>query len=107
METSLNGIAGAAALILTLTVMLAKLLFTQRLAGINREINQLSQTKNDTLNRLRAAQGRKAVAQKVNKGLERKKAKLEKQISHAKQDLTEAREEESVRRQRARARAAI
>ncbi len=107
METSLNGIAGTAALILTLTVMLAKLLFSQRLAGINRQINQLSQTKNDALNRLRAAQGRKAVAQKNNRGLEWKKAKLEKKLSHLKQELTEAREEENVRRQRALARAAI
>ncbi len=106
METSLSTTTGTAALILALAAIVAKVMFTQRLAGINRQINQLSQTKNDALNRLRSALGQKAVAQKNSRGLEAKKAKLEKQISRLKQDLTEAREEKNVRRQRARARTA-
>ena len=104
METSLTMIAGTGALILAFSVIVAKFLFTQRLAGINRQINQLSRVKHDALNRLKMAQSQKAVAQKNKSGLKLKKVKLAKKLSHLEQELTEAREEENVRHRRARAR---
>ena len=100
METSLNMIAGTAALIMVLMVMAAKLLLTQRLASINRQISQLSQVKQNALNRLKQAQSQKAIAQKNKRGLELKKGKLEKKISHLKQELSKGRKEEDVRRKR-------
>ena len=104
METSLNMIAGTAALIMAFMVMVAKLLLTQRLASINRQISQLSQVKQNALSRLKMAQSQKAIAQKNKKAPEAKKVKLAKKLSHLEQELKEARKEEDVRRKRVLAR---
>ena len=99
MET-LDMIAGSAALVMALTVMVAKVMITQLLERMKRQIGDVSQIKQAALNRPKQAQSQKAVADKNKSTLERKKTKLEKKLSQLKQELAEAREEENTRRQR-------
>ena len=99
----LDTIAGTAALIMIVVVIASKVVSTRMAASLKDQISQISQLKQDSLNRLKQAQSQRAVVVK-NKGLlERKKSSLEKKLSRLKQEQAEAKEEEDARRQRLRA----
>ena len=100
----LSMITGTAALVMALSVMAAKLIITQLLSRMKRQISQVAQIKQDSLNRLKSAQSHKAIMEKNKSMLERKKTKLAKKLSHMKQELAGVKEEESARRQRVQSR---
>ncbi len=101
---SLDMIAGVAALIMAFSVMAAKLMITQLLSRMNRQISQVAQLRQDSLNRLKSAQSHKAVMEKNKSMLERKKDKLAKKLSRMKRDLAEVKDDEDARRQRVQSR---
>ena len=100
----LSMIAGTAALVMVFSSMAAKLMITQLLSRLKRQISQVAQIKQDSLNRLKSAQSHKAIMEKNKSMLERKKTKLAKKLSHIKQELAGVKEEESARRQRVQSR---
>ena len=93
--------AMVAALVLTFSVIGAKVMITQLIGRMNRQISQVAQIKAEALNRLKAAQSQKAVADKNKLTLEKKKAKLAKKLSRLKGEMAEIKGEEDARRKRA------
>ena len=93
-----------AALVLSFGVIIAKVMITQLIGRMNRQINQVSQIKSEALGRLKGAQGQKAVIEKNRVMLDKKKGKIEKKIGRLKKEMTEMKEEESARRKRSEAR---
>ena len=100
----LDMIAGTAAVIMIFAVMAGKLMTTQLLARMNRQISQTAHIRQDSLNRLKSAQSQKAVMEKNKSLLDRKKNKLAKKLARMKQELGEAEGEETARRERSQAR---
>lgn len=92
------------ALVLSFAVIVAKVMITQLLGRMNRQIGQVAQVKNEALGRLKAAQGQKAVIAKNHIILDKKKSKLAKKIGRLKGEMGEIKEEESARRKRSEAR---
>ena len=90
-----------AALVLIFGVVGAKVMITQLIGRMNRQISQITQVKAEALNRLKAAQSQKAVADRNKLILEKKRAKLAGKLSRLKSEMAEARGEEDARRQRA------
>lgn len=68
------------AMALSLAVIVAKVMITQLIGRMNRQIGQVAQVKNEALGRLKAAQGQKAVIAKNHIILDKKKTKLAKKI---------------------------
>ena len=62
-----------AALVFAFAVVGAKVMITQMMARMNRQISQVAQVKSEALGRLKAAQGQKNVAVKNVGILEKKK----------------------------------
>ena len=87
----LDAPAMIAALVLSLSVVVAKVMITGLIGHMNRQISQVAQIKADALNRLKAAQGQKAVAAKNKLTLEKKNAKLAKKLSGLKGEMAEIR----------------
>ena len=93
-----------AALVLSFGVIIAKVMATQLIGRMNRQINQVSQIKAEALGRLKAAQGQKAIIEKNRVMLDKKKTKTDKKMSRLKKEMAEMKEEESARRKRSEAR---
>lgn len=93
-----------AALVLSFAVILAKVMITQMIARMNRQINQVAQVKSEALGRLKGVQGQKAIIAKNKSVLDKKKKKIEKQIGRLKKEMGEMKEEETARRKRSEAR---
>jgi len=92
------------AMALSFAVIVAKVMITQLIGRMNRQIGQVAQVKNEALGRLKAAQGQKAVIAKNHIILDKKKSKLAKKIGRLKGEMGEIKEEESARRKRSEAR---
>ena len=90
-----------AALVLIFGVVGAKVMITGLVRQMNRQISQVAQIKAEALNRLKAAQSQKAVANKNKLTLQKKKAKIEKKLSRLKSEMSEIKGEEDLRRKRA------
>ena len=86
-----------AALVLAFAVIIAKVMITQFIGRMNRQINQVSQVKSEALGRLKGAQGQKQIIAK-NKML------LDKKMRRPKKEMGEMKEEEDARRKRSESR---
>ena len=86
-----------AALVLAFAVIIAKVMITQLIGRMNRQINQVSQVKSEALGRLKGAQGQKQIIAK-NKML------LDKKMRRPKKEMGEMKEEEDARRKRSESR---
>lgn len=86
-----------AALVLAFAVIIAKVMITQFIGRMNRQINQVSQVKSEALGRLKGAQGQKQIIAK-NKML------LDKKMRRLKKEMGEMKEEEDARRKRSESR---
>ena len=93
-----------AALVMVCVVLGAKVMITQLVGRMHRQISQVSQVKQEALNRLKTAQGQKSVVEKNKIILDKKKGKLAKKLSALKQEMAGMKEEENARRQRAESR---
>ena len=93
-----------AALALIFAVVVAKVMTTQLLSHMNRQISEVAANKQDVLNRLKTAKGQKMVLQKNKAILEKKKTKVGKQIGRLKKEMSGYKEEEDARRQRSESR---
>lgn len=93
-----------AALVFSFGVIIAKVMTTQLIGRMNRQINQVAQIKTEALGRLKAAQGQKGIIEKNKSLMDKKKGKIEKKISRLKKEMGEMKEEESARRKRSEAR---
>ncbi|MBQ34816.1 MAG: hypothetical protein CME04_00350 [Gemmatimonadaceae bacterium] len=89
--------AMVAALVLAFAVIIAKVMITQLIGRMNRQINQVSQVKSEALGRLKGAQGQKQIIAK-NKML------LDKKMRRLKKEMGEMKEEEDARRKRSESR---
>ncbi len=89
------------ALVLAFSVIGAKVMITQMIGHMNRQISQVAQIKAEALNRLKAAQSQKSVVEKNRAMLDKKKSKLAKKLSRLKKEMSEMQGEEAARRQRA------
>ena len=92
------------ALALSFGVIIAKVMITQLIGRMNRQINQVSQVKVEALGRLKGAQGQKQVIAKNKLLLEKKKSKLEKKMSRLKKEMAEMKGGETARRKRSESR---
>jgi t-SNARE complex subunit (syntaxin) len=93
-----------AALALIFAVLVAKVMTTQLLGHMNRQISQVAANRQEVMNRLKTAQGQKMVLVKNKAILEKKKTKVTKQISRLKKEMSGYKEEEDARRQRSESR---
>ena len=96
--------AMVAALVLAFGVIIAKVMTTQLIGRMNRQINQVAQIKSEALGRLKGALGKKSVVEKNKVLLGKKKGRIEKKINRLKKEMGEMKEEESARRKRSEAR---
>lgn len=92
------------ALVLSFGVIVAKVMITQLIGRMNRQINQVSQIKAEALGRLKGAQGQKQVIAKNKVMMDKKKQKLDKKMGRLKKEMAEMKDEESARRKRSEAR---
>ncbi len=92
------------ALVLSFGVIIAKVMITQLIGRMNRQINQVSQIKAEALGRLKGAQGQKAIIAKNKMLLDKKKSKLDKKMGRLKKEMSEMKDEESARRKRSESR---
>jgi uncharacterized protein HemX len=93
-----------AALVLAFAVIIAKVMITQLIGRMNRQINQVSQVKSEALGRLKGAQGQKQIIAKNKMLLDKKKGKLDKKMRRLKKEMGEMKEEEDARRKRSESR---
>jgi MinD-like ATPase involved in chromosome partitioning or flagellar assembly len=93
-----------AALVLAFGVIVAKVMTTQLIGRMNRQINQVAQIKAEALGRLKGAQGQKSVVEKNRVMLFKKKTKVAKKIDRLKKEMSGMKEEESARRKRSESR---
>ena len=100
----MEGIAMVAALTFIFGVVVAKVMTTQLVGRMNRQISQVASVKQEALNRLKTAQTQKTVVEKNRSILDKKKNKVAKQISRLKKEMQNFKEEEAARRQRSEAR---
>jgi hypothetical protein len=85
------------ALVLSFGVIVAKVMITQLIGRMNRQINQVSQVKVEALGRLKAAQGQKMIIGKNKMLLDKNKSKLDKKMSRLKKEMGEMKDEVSAR----------
>jgi len=93
-----------AALVFSFGVIIAKVMTTQLIGRMNRQINHVAQTKSDALGRLKAASGQKMIIEKNKSLMTKKKGKIEKKLSRLKKEMGEMKGEETARRKRSEAR---
>ena len=92
------------AIVLIFGVVVAKVMITQLIGRMNRQISQVAQVRAEALNRLKMAEGQKSVVAKNQSLLNTKKSKISKKISRLKKEMAELKGEEQARRQRTDAR---
>ena len=92
------------ALAISLSVLVAKVMTTQSIGQMNRQINEVAQIKFEAMGRLKAAQSQKAIIDRNKSILATKAAKIESKIRRLKKEMGELEEEESARRERSKAR---
>ena len=92
------------ALVLSFSVIVAKVMITQLIGRMNRQIGQVSQGKAEALGRLKAAQSQKAIIAKNQMLLDKKKTKIGKKLGRLKKEMGEMKGEEDARRKRSEAR---
>lgn len=100
----MEGVAMVAALVFIFGVVVAKVMTTQLVGRMNKQIGQVASVKQEALNRLKTAQGQKMVIEKNRAILDKKKTKTAKQIARLKKEMQGFKEEETARRQRSEAR---
>ena len=93
-----------AATVLSVGVVIAKVMVTQLIGRMNRQIGQVSQLKADALGRLKAAQGQNQIIAKNQALLDKKKTKIGKKLGRLKKEMSEMKGEEDTRRKRSDAR---
>ncbi|MFP6642015.1 MAG: hypothetical protein VCF24_00420 [Candidatus Latescibacterota bacterium] len=93
-----------AAMVLIFGVIIAKVMITQLIGRMNRQIGQVSQLKADALGRLKAAQGQNQIIAKNQALLDKKKTKIGKKLGRLKKEMSEMKGEEDTRRKRSDAR---
>lgn len=93
-----------AATVLSFGVVIAKVMITQLIGRMNRQIGQVSQLKADALGRLKAAQGQNQIIAKNQALLDKKKTKIGKKLGRLKKEMSEMKGEEDTRRKRSDAR---
>ena len=91
-------------LAISLSVIVAKVMTTQLIGQMNRQINEVAQIKSEAMGRLKAAQSQKAIIDGNKSILDTKAAKIETKIRRLKKERGEMKEEDSARRERAKAR---
>lgn len=92
------------ALVFTFAVVVAKVMTTQLVGRMNRQVSQVASVKQEALNRLKTAQGQKMVVTKNKAILDKKKTKVSKAIGRLKKEMQGFKEEEAARRSRSEAR---
>ena len=100
----MEGVAMVAALVFIFGVVVAKVMTTQLVGRMNKQIGQVASVKQEALNRLKTAQGQKMVIEKNRAILDKKKNKTAKQIARLKKEMQEFKGEEAARRQRSESR---
>ena len=100
----MEAVVMTAALGFIAAVVVAKVMTTQLLGRMNRQISHVAADRQEVLNRLKTAQGQKMVLQKNKTILEKKKTKVNKQIGRLKKEMAGYKEEEEARRQRSESR---
>ena len=93
-----------AAMVLIFGVIIAKVMITQLIGRMNRQIGQVSQLKADALGRLKAAQGQNQIIAKNQVLLDKKKTKIGKKLGRLEKEMSEMKGEEDTRRKRSDAR---
>lgn len=93
-----------ATLVFSFGVIIAKVMTTQLLGRMNRQIDQVAQIKQEALGRLKTAQSAKSVTAKSRLLLDKKKGKIEKKIGQLKKEMADMKEEDDARRRRSEAR---
>lgn len=93
-----------AAMVFIFAVVGAKVMITQMMARMNRQISQVAQVKSEALGRLKSAQSQKQVVQKNKAILEKKRKKVAKKIDGLQKEMSAFKEEEKARRQRSESR---
>ncbi len=99
----MEAVAMVLALVFTFAVVVAKVMTTQLVGRMNRQISQLASVKQEALNRLKTAQGQKMVVEKNKAILDKKKTKTAKTIGRLKKEMAGFKEEEAARRSRSEA----
>jgi len=100
----MESIAMVLALVFVFAVVAAKVMTTQLIGHMSRQISQVASVKQEALNRLKAAQSQKMVVEKSKAVFDKKKTKVVKAIGRLKKEMQEFKEEEEARRQRSEAR---
>jgi len=100
----MEGIAMVLALVFVFAVVVAKVMTTQLVGRMNRQISQVASVKQEALNRLKTAQSQKMVVEKNKAVLDKKKTKVGKAIGRLKKEMQEFKEEEAARRSKSEAR---
>ncbi len=100
----MEAVAMILALVFALGVVVAKVMTTQLVGRMNRQISQVASIKQEALNRLKTAQGQKMVVEKNKAILEKKKNKTAKSIGRLQKEMAGFKEEEAARRSRSEAR---
>ena len=93
-----------AATVLSFGVVIAKVMITQLIGRMNRQIGQVSQLKAEALGRLKAAQGQKQIIAKNQVMLDKKKTKIGKKLGRLKKEMGKMKGDEDARRKRSEAR---
>lgn len=93
-----------AATVLSFGVVIAKVMITQLIGRMNRQIGQVSQLKADALGRLKAAQAQNQIIARNQVLLDKKKTKIGKKLGRLKKEMSEMKDEEDTRRKRSDAR---
>ena len=93
-----------AAMVLSFGVIIAKVMITQLIGRMNRQIGQVSQLKAEALGRLKAAQARNQIIARNQVLLDKKKTKIGKKLGRLKKEMSEMKDEEDTRRKRSEAR---
>ena len=92
------------ALVFVFSVVVAKVMTTQLVARMNRQISQVALVRQEVLNRLKTAQGQKMIVEKNKAILDKKKTKISKTINRLQKEMSGFKEEEAARRSRSDAR---
>ena len=100
----MEGIAMVLALVFVFAVVVAKVMTTQLVGRMNRQISQVASVKQEALNRLKTAQSQKMVVEKNKALLDKKKTKVGKAIGRLKKEMQEFKAEEAARRSKSEAR---
>ena len=92
------------ALVFLTAVVAAKLVTTQLIGRLNRQISQVAPVRQEALNRLKTARGQKMVIEKHKAILDRKKNKTAKSIGRLGKEMAGFKDEEAARRSKSEAR---